>query len=216
MLRLDMYADVYSFQWLRYRVDRPSKGSDYLLQLTWKPNKQVEVYSRFKTETKSINYTSSGLAYHETEDVPRQNWRTHVSYKISQSVTIRTRVETVWYDHKGKYKETGFLMYGDLFYKPMMQPFSFNMRLQYFESNGYNSRVYAYENDALYNYSIPQFSGKGFRAYINLNYDISRHFTTWLRLGRTSYPGVLSIGSGNDEIVGNHKTDLRVQLMYSF
>jgi hypothetical protein len=215
MLRLDMYADVYSFPWLRYRVDRPSKGSDYLLQLTWKPNKQVEVYTRFKTETKAINYSSAGLAYHETEDVPRQNWRTQVSYKISQSVTLRTRAEAVWYDRNGKAKENGFLIYGDFFYRPMMKPLSLNIRLQYFETEGYNSRLYAYENDVLYSYSIPPFSGKGFRSYLNINYDINKHITTWFRIARTTYADATTVGSGYDEIEGNHKTDYRVQVLFS-
>lgn len=215
MLRLDMYADVYSFPWLRYRVDRPSKGSDYLLQLTWKPNKQVEVYTRFKTETKAINYSSAGLAYYETEDVPRQNWRTQVSYKISQSVTLRTRAEAVWYDRNGKTKENGFLIYGDFFYRSMMKPLSLNMRLQYFETDGYNSRLYAYENDVLYSYSIPPFSGKGFRNYLNINYDINKHITTWFRIARTTYADATTVGSGYDEIEGNHKTDYRVQVLFS-
>jgi hypothetical protein len=215
-LRIDMYADMYSFPWLRYRVDRPSKGSDYVLQLSWKPNKQVDVYTRLKSEVKAMNYTSAGLAYHETEDIARQNWRTQVSYKVSPSISIRARTELVWYDPRGKTKETGFLMYADFFYKPMMSPVTFNTRLQYFETDGYNSRIYAYESDVLYSYSIPPFSGKGYRGYLNVNFDIGRHLTTWFRIARTVYPDQETIGSGNDLIEANHRTDYKVQLMYSF
>lgn len=215
-LRLDMYADVYSFPWLRYRVDRPSKGGDYQVQLTWRPNKQVEVYTRFKAEKKAINYTSAGLPYHETEDVPKQGWRTQVSYKLSPSVTVRSRAEVVWYDRDGKYPGQGFLIFGDVFYKPMMNPLSLNMRLQYFETDNYDTRLYAYENDVLYSYSIPPFSGKGFRSYLNINYDVNRHISTWFRIARTVYPGAASVGSGYDEIEGNHKTDYRVQVVFSF
>jgi hypothetical protein len=215
-LKIDMYADMYSFPWLRYRVDRPSKGSDYVVQLSWKPNKQVDVYTRLKSESKSINYTSAGLPYHETEDVARQNWRTQVSYKVSSAITVRARTELVWYDPRGKTTEHGFLMYADFFYKPIMSPITFNTRLQYFETDGYNSRIYAYESDVLYSYSIPPFSGKGYRGYFNVNFDIGRHLTTWFRLARTVYPDQETIGSGNDEIEANHKTDFKVQLMYSF
>jgi hypothetical protein len=216
MLRMDIYADVFSFPWLRYRVDRSSKGSEYLLQLTWRPNKQVEVYTRMKTERKAINYTSNGLPYHETEDVPRQNWRTQVAYKLSSSVTFKTRAEIVWYDRGGKYPEQGFLVFAEFFYKPMMKPLALNLRLQYFETDSYNSRLYAYENDVLYSYSVPPFSGKGSRFYVNVNYDITRNITAWFRLARTMYPGVTSIGSGYDEITGNHKTDARVQVLFRF
>jgi DNA uptake protein ComE-like DNA-binding protein len=216
MLRIDMYADVYRFPWLKYRVSRPSDGSDYLLQLTWRPNKQVEVYTRFKSEKKAINYPASGLPFYETEDVPRQNWRTHVSYKISSAVTIRSRVEVMWYDQHGKALEQGFLLYGDVFYKPMMRPFSMNMRFQFFDTDGYNSRLYAYENDVLYSYSIPPFSGSGFRWYCNVNYDINKHLSVWLRLARTVLQDAKTIGSGYDVINGNHKTDYKTQLLFSF
>jgi hypothetical protein len=214
-LRIDMYADMYSFPWLKYRVDRPSSGSDYLVQLTWKPNKQMEVYTRFKTERKAINYSSMGLAYHQTEDVPRQNWRTNISYKISSAVTVRARAETVWYDKNGGTSENGFLVLGDVFYKPF-NALSFNTRLQYFETDGYNSRLYAYENDVLYSYSIPPVFGKGFRTYLNINYDISKHISTWFRIARSSYPNQTIIGSGNDVISANHKTDYRLQIGYNF
>ncbi len=215
-LRLDMYADMYSFGWLKYLVDRPSKGSDYVVQLTWKPNKVVEVYTRFKTESKADNYSNTDLPYHVTQDIPKQNWRTQISYKVSSAVTLRTRAEIVWYDQKGGQAEEGFLIFADVFYKPMMKPLALNMRLQYFETDEYNSRIYAYESDVLYSYSIPPFYGKGYRAYLNVNYDINRHITTWFRLARSVYPGATSVGSGYDEIPGNHKTDYRIQVLFTF
>ena len=97
----------------------------------------------------------------------------------------------------------------------MMKPFALNLRLQYFETGNYDSRLYAYENDVLYSYSVPPSSGKGFRYYLNLHCDITRKITTWFRLARSVYPGQSSIGSGNDEISGNHKTDFRIQVLFS-
>lgn len=214
MLRLDMYADLYSFPWLRYRVDRPSSGTDYLLQLTWRPNKEIELYTRFRTERKAINYTGAGLPYHETTDVPRQNWRTQVSYRLSSAVTLRTRVESVWYDKDGKYPEQGFLVYADLFYKPLMKHVALNMRLQYFETGSYDSRIYAYETDVLYSYTVPPFSGKGYRSYFNINYDLTKNISAWLRIARTVYPGQTAIGSAYDEIKSNHRTDYRFQVLF--
>lgn len=215
-IRVDAYADVYKFPWLRYRVDRPSEGRDYLLQLTWRPNKQVEVYTRFRSETKALNYSMPNEPANVTADIPRQNWRTQVAYKVSQSVTLRARAEANWYDVRGKETEQGFLLYTDFFYKPMMKPLGLNLRLQYFETDGYNSRLYAYENDVLYSYSIPPFSGKGTRWYTNINYDFTRNITCWFRIARTLYPGETSVGSGLDEISANHKTDYRVQVRFLF
>jgi hypothetical protein len=98
----------------------------------------------------------------------------------------------------------------------MSKPFFFNIRLQYFETDGYNSRIYAFENDVLYSFSIPVFYDKGYRAYINVNYDVSRRLTAWFRIAHTLLPDRSSIGSGNDEIQGNRRTDVRFQILYGF
>lgn len=215
-IRLDAYADFYRFPWLRFRVDRPSSGKDFVTQLTWKPNKVVEVYTRLRHETKAINYSNTDLAYQLTEDVPRVNWRTQVSYKLSRSVTVRARTEMVWYDRGGQQAEEGFLLYADFFYKPMMKPLSLNARLQYFETDGYNSRLYAYENDVLYSFSIPPFADHGYRTYFNANYDFSKKLTAWFRIARTFYTNQSTVGSGNDEINGPGRTDYRLQFLFRF
>ena len=212
-LRVDAYADAYRFPWLRYRIHRPAGGRDYLLQLTWKPNKQVELYSRFRSEHKAINLPGDTITFHRTELVPRQSWRTQLQYRLSSSVTLRTRGEMLWYDRGGSGQEQGFLVFTDLFYKPMMRPLGLNFRLQYFETDGYNSRLYAFENDVLYSFSIPALYDKGYRSYINISYDLARWCTAWIRVARVWYPHRTSIGSGNDEIPGNHRTDVRMQVL---
>ncbi len=215
-VRIDAYADVYKFPWLRYRVDRPSQGKDQLVQITWRPGKQFELYSRYKTETKSINLSNTVSPFHQTEDVPRRNWRTHYVYKISPSFTTRGRVEWVWYNDGETDAESGFLIFADIIYKPMMGRLSGNFRLQYFETDGYNSRVYAYENDVLYSYSIPPFFDKGYRGYLNFSFEIARSFEIWTRIARSIYTTRESIGSGYDLISGNTRTDIKIQLRYIF
>ncbi len=215
-LKLDAYADVFQFDWLRFRVDRPSKGREYLVQLTWKPNRNIEVYTRYRTEKKALNYTMPTEPANITADIPRQNFRVHMSYKVSQAVTLRARAESVWWDKGGPEEEQGFMVYTDFFYKPLMNPLALNFRLQFYETDGFNSRLYAYENDVLYSFSIPPLSGKAFRWYTNVNYDITRKVTVWFRLARSFFPEQITVGSGNDLIQKNHRTDYRFQIRYSF
>lgn len=215
-IRIDAYADVYKFPWLRYRVDRPSDGRDFLMQLTWKPNKQIEVYTRFRSETKALNYSNVTGNTRFTADIPRQNWRTQISYKVSQSVTLRARAEAMWWDANGSESEQGFMLYGDFFYKPWQKPYGCNARVQWFETDGYNSRLYAYESDVLYSFSIPPIFGKGFRWYTNLTYDLGRRISVWFRLARSLYPDQTTVGSGLDQIDANHRTDYRFQVRYIF
>ncbi len=214
--RIDAYADFYKSPWLRYRVDAPSAGSDYLIQATYKPNRQVEIYTRYHSESKPLNVNPDLLTLPPVLQQPRKNWRTQFSFRIDPAITLRNRTEMCWFDKKGISPEQGFLIYFDLLYKPLLNPFSGSLRLQYFETEGYNSRLYAYENDLLFSFSIPVFYEKGYRYYINLNYDINRKLSIWAKFAQTIYKGKNLIGSGLDEIKGNHKSEIKLQVMYIF
>jgi hypothetical protein len=216
IFKIDAYADLYNFPWLKFRVNAPSSGKDYLVQFTYKPNKQVEVYTRYHTEKKAINYNPEDLILTPVYIKPRQNWRTQFTYKVSSPVTLRSRIELIWYDAPGNATENGFLFFTDILYKPVLRPFSLNVRLQYFETDGYNARLYAYENDVLYSFSIPVFYDKGYRYYFNINYDLSKKVSLWARCAQTFYPDKSYLGSGLDEIESNKKTEFKFQAILNF
>lgn len=214
--QVDAYVDMYKFPWLKFRVDAPTTGSDYFIQLTYKPNKQLEMYGRFKRESKAINYNPDEQVLNPLVYQPRQNMRLQVNYKINPQFTVRNRVELVWFDKRAGAASQGATIYADVLYKPMMKPFAANIRLQYFETDDYNSRLYAYESDVLYSFSIPVFYLKGYRYYFNINYDLTKKLTVWGRWAQTIYPDRTSVGSGLDEIKGKKKSEFKLQAIYKF
>jgi hypothetical protein len=214
--RLDAFADLYHFPWLKYLVDAPAYGKDFLAQLTYTPNRQVEIYTRLKNETKQANFPENATPVNYLVSVPKKNWRTQITYKFNPASTIRSRVEVVWLNHEDGPVETGFLTYFDYLYKPLMKRYSAVVRIQYFETGGYDSRIYAYENDVLYSYSIPGFFDKGYRYYVTFNYDLTKSLSCWLRIAQTVYRDKGSIGSGLDEISGNKKTEIKCQVRLLF
>lgn len=214
--RVDAYTDLYKFPWLRFRVDAPSTGSDYLIQLNYKPNKQLEIYTRYHSESKAINVNLNQLTLSPVIQQPKKNWRTQVSYKIHTAITLRNRTEIVWFHKESTLAEQGFLTYFDFIYKPLLKPYSGSLRLQYFETDDYNSRLYAYENDVLYSFSIPVFYDKGYRYYVNFNYDVNKKFTLWVKWAQTVYRDKRLVGSGLDEIKGNTKSEIKLQALYKF
>jgi hypothetical protein len=214
--RLDAYADFYRFPWLRFQTDAPTTGADYFTQLTYKPNKVLEVYARYRYESKKRNFNPDDNTLNPVIARPRQNFRWQINYKINSSFTFRNRIELVWWDRKSEAAQNGFLAFADVLYKPMMKRLSGNMRLQYFETDGYDSRLYAFENDVLYSFSIPVFYDKGYRYYFNLNYDVSKKLGFWLRIAQTVFTNRSTIGSGLDEIAGNRRTEIKLQAQVLF
>ena len=214
--RIDAYMDLFKFPWLKYLVDAPSSGNEFLAQVTYTPNRQLEVYTRFRNERKQSNQSGNATTTNFLVTIPRQNWRTQFIYKVSPSLALRSRIELLWYDKKGTNTENGFMTFFDFIYKPLMKPISGNIRLQYFETDDYNSRIYAYENDVLYYFSIPVFYTKGYRYYLNLNADLSKKLSLWLKWSQTIYENRTTIGSGLDEIKGAAKSEMRILLRVSF
>jgi hypothetical protein len=215
-IQIDAYADVFKFPWLKFQTNTPSNGQEYLVQLTCTPNKNVELYSRFRHETKPIKGIDTGQAIRPPEAIPRKNWRTQLTYNVNRKIRLRTRLEAVWYGHKHQ-QETGFLFFQDIQFKPAFKPWSFNARLQYMETGGYNSRIYAFENLVLYNMSIPAFFDKGIRYLVNIAYRIRQKKDCMLALAfaQTVYPSKTTIGSGNDAIEGRKRSEIRLQVIMS-
>lgn len=72
----------------------------------------------------------------------------------------------------------GFVAYQEAVIKPLGSPVSAALRYALFDTDDYDSRVYAFENDLFAAVSIPAFSGRGSRWYVNLHWRVN----DWLRL----------------------------------
>ena len=206
------YADLYAFPFLKYRVSSPSRGWDYLAQLTYVPQKKTEVYLRYRIENKPLN--GAGQTLNFPVDHVRKNLRFHLATQVNRQVSLKARTEMVWFT-KDRQGEEGILTYLETGYEPSAK-LKGNFRLQYFETGGYDSRIYAYESDVLYSFSIPGFFDKGYRYYLNISYHSGEKLTLWIRLAQTRYLNKTVIGSALDQINGRYKTDVRIQLRYRF
>lgn len=231
-IRFDMYADVFSFPWLKLRADRPSGGREFLVQLTYEPNKRVEVISRFRYEAKQAN----GVAEDDNTDnlnqflpgrlyslleIPKINWRLHVSGQLTPAIRLRQRMEMVWFNKKAPEGEAGYLIYSDVAWHPVNKPFSLGGRLQLFETDGFNSRIYAFENNLPGSYSISAVYHKGLRYYVNFKMDVStiakRNFSwhlplvsLFLRWGYTIKKPQYEV---DNQIINTH--EYKAQLIFS-
>ena len=209
------YSDFFRFPWLKFRVNAPSSGYEIFAQINYKMNKKLNLNTRFKQQVREEN--SEGIITHSgLETVDKQNYRIEISYGINDRFSFRNRVEMVRYQKGNSKFELGFLNYQDIIYKPMSSRLSGNVRFGIFDTESFNSRIYAYENDVLYAYSVPAYQGKGVRFYVNARYTLIRGFDLWLRYSLTSYYDQITVGSGGDQINGNKRSDIRMQIRYQF
>lgn len=213
---LTAYYDFFSFPWLRYQVDAPSHGYEYLAQVTWNPTKKVELYLRVKETAKQQNVYGNPTALDYLVDTKQNNWRFNATYKVSSSFSFKSRMEWVRYKIENNAPDEGYVVMQDVNYNPMSFPLSFNFRYALFDTKSYDSRIYAYENDIPGTFAIPAYFYKGQRVYFMINYHIMKGLDIWARIGQTVYSKLDVISSGLDEIDGPKKTDLRLQVRWEF
>lgn len=108
------------------------------------------------------------------------------------------------------------MIYQDVIWRPENIPWSLTARYALFDTDTFDERIYAYENDVLYAFSVPAYYYKGSRAYLLFRYQASRRLECWLRYGMTWFANTNSLGSGLDEITGDTRSEIKVQVRVKF
>lgn len=207
-VRFSAYSDFYQSEWIRYTTAGPAKGWDVFTQADFVFSEKFEFYVRFKNEEKEQKFKENERYVNLSEQTMKT--RLHIQFQPKENLVLKTRLEHVFYN--GLEKENGFLVFQDIQLLTGEQPLSYSARLAWFNTMSYNSRIYAYENDLLYTFSIPAYFGKGFRTYLNVKYRISKKLDLWLKAGNTFWSDRETISSGYNEIFGKNKTELKFQL----
>jgi len=138
----------------------------------------------------------------------------HLGYKITESISLKSRIEWLWVEKSNGEESNGLLLYQDFLFRPLNKPLDITIRYAVFDVPDYDSRIYAYENGLPGDYSFPVMFGKGIRTYLLLKYQFNHIAVAWLKISRTLYPGEKNIGSGYDQIEGDHRTDIKLQLRF--
>jgi len=214
---LTAYYDRFEFPWLKYLVDAPSYGTDYLAQLNYTPNKKFDVYFRIRSRDKFKNTSSDVSDIDFIVPYKQTNYRLNLSYSILPSVKLKNRIELVDYKKDEAKTKKGYLIYQDIVYNKIGSPLSVTLRYALFETDDYDSRIYAYENDVVGAYSIPAHYYKGSRFYIMLNYNLTRRIELWFRYSQTFYENQNTISEGAlTEISSNTRSEIKAQVRFKF
>lgn len=208
------YVDLYEFPWMRYQISTPSAGLDYFVLAEYALSSNFNFYLRFKDETRLKDISSDHEFLKTQEDVNLKKFRIHFNYGDRGRFHFKTRMELSWFEHQDK--EQGFLAYQDVIYNWKKFPLKSTLRFLVFDTEGYNSRIYTFENDLLYNYAIPAFSDRGMKFYILFKYKIIKNLTVWAKYGLTYYLDKESLGSGYTESQGNKRSEIKLQLRWKF
>ena len=170
------------------------------------------MYFRWKSEIKENNLPVESDIIVDVDKQKKDYFRYQISYRASRMITFRNRIEFSKYNFNNSI-ERGFLAYQDINLILRRIPIGLYFRYAIFETT-YNTRFYEYENDILYSFSIPSYSGRGSRIYLMLKYKIVNNIDLRLRYSHFYYRDVDIISSGLNKINGNLKSEFKIQFTF--
>jgi hypothetical protein len=213
-LEISGFYDSFSSPWLRYRVDAPSSGHDYQLRILWKPNKIFSQWLAWHHEAKQLNSSDDKEITRTLLDTKRDNLVFVTDYLWKQKVRFQSRIQRNGFGKSDGSLSEGYALMQDV--EAKVRRITLKTRVAWYNTDNYDSRIYAYENDVLYAVSFPAYYGRGMRYYAVLRMPLTRQSDLWIRWANTTVNDREFIGSGNDQLPGNVKNDLRMQIKWNF
>ena len=210
-VNLSAYYDQFTYTYLKWLTDDYSQGREVFFQLDFNVSRNSNMYIRFRNKVTERNSKETTLGIKDQVDLVKTNFRVHFDHRVNSRITLKSRIEYINFKYDDKVS-TGFLMFQDVVYSFKKIPLKLYGRYAIFDTDDYDSRIYAYENDLLYVFSIPSYYYKGIRTYIMAKYKFGRKVDLWIRWGMFAYQNVDSISSGLEQINGRRKSDVKIQL----
>lgn len=214
-LKLATYVDLYRFPWYKYLVDKqPTQGWDYLIQGTWTPSKIWTLYAVYRQEQKEKNIASDLSKQKFVTQTLRRTLVLNAEYAPHRNWSFRSRIQGGTFGYQGFQADKGWLVLQEVTAK--WNKLAATARVSAYNTDSYDARQYAVEQDVLYAISMPAYYERGFRHFVLLRYSANAHTDIWLRISRTTMPEREALSSYVDEIQGTNRTDIKCQVRYRF
>ncbi len=213
-VKISAYYDIFSFPWLRYRISAPSAGNEGFFRFDFTPENGIKTHLRCAFQKKMLDAAGEQPLVSPSEN-KQTGIRFHISYPVSSGIIMQNRVEWKSNEHNNVVSH-GWLLYHDIIYHMKIFPLNLAFRYAIFDTDDYSSRIYSYENDLLYAYSVPAYYYKGTRTYLMLKYSFSNRLDMWIKYSHTGFIDRDITGTGLYEIEGSCKSEIKMQLRMHF
>jgi DNA uptake protein ComE-like DNA-binding protein len=214
-ISISAYMDLFRFPWLKYRTDLISSGSEFSLQADFTQKKNLIMYLRYRIKNSQINGNVS-QNINKWIDQQVTSCRYQVDWIFNDNLQFRNRIEMMKSSGENRKSSYGYFVSQDIKYKSQKSPVSFSFRYALFDTDSYDVRIYAYEDDVIFSTSAPGLDGQGIRCYLLADYGPFQWLDLCLRYSFTFYSDRNVIGTGLEMINGNIKSELKIQMRVKF
>lgn len=211
---LNLFADYYRFPWLRYRVDSPSGGFDFGAVFNASISKYLTMSLKYRFTLREQNVRLTDY-YQSVTSVRKHRFRCAVECSPVGWLKLKTEADYAVNAAGSSEARNGLLLFHDVAVKVEKWDFAVKARVAFFQTGSYDERLYAYEGDLLYTFTVNSYYGKGVRYYLMVSYGYA-FFDIQLRFSQTYYDDRTTISSGPSQIDGRTKSELKAQVIFHF
>ncbi|MBC6368585.1 hypothetical protein DDT91_17485 [Algoriphagus sp. AK58] len=211
--RINAYYDSFRFPWIKYRVYSPSRGYEWLGRISYQPRRNLLAFLQIRNEKKDRNLPNTGepsLPY-LVSPIYKINSTLSLETQLTRNLFLRSRV--LWSQVEIEQNKTyGLMVLQDVQFGK--NKWRITGRAALFDAETYDNRLYSFENNVLWTFSVPAYSGRGIRHYLLGQYQFNQKLTAYFRFARTTYTDREVISSGLQTIEGPRQTDTAFMLRY--
>ena len=214
-LTLSTYVDLFSYPYLRYQVDDPSKGIDMYMNARYDFSKRNALEARYKVKIKEKNAKYPDGRMNVLLPYVTHKFRVLHSYQFASGWDSRAVFDFALYQQQYYKRQKGWMLSENIGYRGQGK-WHGDFFVGYFNSESYYARLFSYERNIFNTFYMPSFYGKGIRAALSARYDATDKLSFSLKVAQTRYFDRDQIGSGTELIDANHRTDLFTYLRWKF
>ncbi len=210
--KICFYYDFFTFPTIPETSTFSSSGKDILIDFTSNTFKNLQLYIKYKRETKQVLTDNVTDNLQELEDEHTEKLRFWLKFK-KKVVQTKTQFDFVQFTELNDI-QTGYAI---------SQDFQFNLndflktylQLAYFQTENYETRIYLYENEIDGMFTNKLLYGNGFQFYCLIKYQPLDFVKFNLKYSQYNKPFEKTLGSGLSEIQSNsdEKITFQIELM---
>jgi hypothetical protein len=175
-------SDIRYYPWIKYRCSSPSFGKKHEIRIKYLPSQKLSFEAIYNYRYSIVNDQQENRIPLQ-EEIETKSIRGSVRYSLTEYLTLVTRSDYKIVSPSGS---KGTLLLQDVNLRLRRLPVSIWMRYCIFNTGGFDSGIYTWENDLMNSFSIPVLYGDGNRCYIMVSWKLARRIDLRIKYGTTA------------------------------
>lgn len=180
-LSLISYADIYQTLSASYRSYSAIKEQECLLGVKYNMSTNLIMRLKYVYKNRASNLTTDSTKTIKTQYIPQNKVSFTLNYYVSNKLELENNISFNSNRYTDNTHKIGFFADVSCSYRLIMPNMRLTAAYMIFNTDGYDERIYAYENDLLYSNSFVSHTGKGSRYYLLIACKIIPQLQIWIK-----------------------------------